>query len=112
MSSVTPKALRQQLMQPVFLHEMDREGLSIDTELVLKAIRRHVGRSPLMDRHLERWDEDSRTQNFQAARRVVSSDDTTREICILSPMSMLLSANDRIGVPAEFGLKLHTVRRV
>jgi hypothetical protein len=116
MSIVTPKVLRQQLMQSAVLHKIDREGLSIDTEPVhrsLETIRHHVGRSPLMDHYLERWDEIIRTQDLEAVRRIVESDDdTSREMRNLSPLSVLLSPDDRSRVLVEFGHKLHAVLRV
>lgn len=115
MNIVTPKTLRQKLMQSAVLDKIESEGLSIDTEPVrrsLATIRRHVGHSPLMDRYLDRWDEIIRTQDLDTVRRIVETDDdTSREMRNLSPLSVLLSKDDRSRVLDEFGTKLKATLR-
>lgn len=115
MSIVTPKTLRQRLMQSAVLNKIEKEGLSIDTEPVrrsLATIRRHVGHSPLMDHYLDRWDEIIRTQDLDTVRRIVETDDdTSREMRNLSPLSVLLNTDDRSRVLTEFGHKLEASLR-
>ncbi|WP_194293864.1 hypothetical protein [Rhodococcus pyridinivorans] len=110
MSVVTPKTLRQQLMQSAVLEKIMSSGISVDTEPVrrnLRTIRRQVGRSPLMDRYLDRWDRIVRDNDIDGIRTIVESDDdTSREMRNLSPLSVLLSDDERQRVLNEFGTRL------
>ncbi|MFD6857073.1 hypothetical protein ACFWCF_06980 [Rhodococcus sp. NPDC060090] len=110
MSVVTPKTLRQQLLQAAVLDKIIREGISVDTEPVrrnLETTRRQVGRSPLMDRYLDRWEKTLRDNDIDGIRVIVESDDdTSREMRNLSPLSVLLSDDERHRVIVEFGTKL------
>lgn len=112
MSVVTPKTLRQQLVQSAVLDKIITTGLSVDTEPVrrsLHTIRRQVNRSPLMERYLDRWDTIVRTNNIDDIRRIVETDDdTSREMRNLSPLSVLLSDDERRRVLTEFGTQLKT----
>ncbi len=110
MSVVTPKTLRQQLVQSAVLDKIMSSGISVDTEPVrrnLRTIRRQVGRSPLMDRYLDRWDRIVRDNDIDGIRTIVESDDdTSREMRNLSPLSVLLSDDERQRVLNEFGTRL------
>ncbi|RQM31920.1 hypothetical protein TN91_23450 [Rhodococcus ruber] len=109
MSVVTPKTLRQQLVQSAVLDKIVTSGISIDTEPVrrsLQTIRRQVGRSPLMDRYIDRWDRIVRDNDIDGIRKIVESDDdTSREMRNLSPLSVLLSEDERRRVLTEFGTR-------
>ncbi|MFL1596223.1 hypothetical protein NQ854_25355 [Rhodococcus ruber] len=115
MGIVTPKTLRQKLMQSAVLNKIQGKGLSIDTESVRRsraAIRRQVGNSPLMDRYLDRWDEIIRTYGLDNLRRIVeAADDTRREMRNLSPLSVLLSTDDCSRVLGEFGTQFKATLR-
>lgn len=110
MTVVTPKTLRQQLVQSAVLDKIVTTGISVDTEPVrrnLQTIRRQVNHSPLMDRYLDRWDKIVRDNDIDGIRRIVESDDdTSREMRNLSPLSVLLSDDERRQVLAEFGTRL------
>lgn len=109
MSVVTPKTLRQQLVQSAVLDKIVTSGISIDTEPVrrsLQTIRRQVNRSPLMDRYIDRWDRIVRDNDIDGIRKIVESDDdTSREMRNLSPLSVLLSEDERRRVLTEFGTR-------
>ncbi|WP_259444382.1 hypothetical protein [Rhodococcus sp. DMU2021] len=110
MSVVTPKTVRQQLVQSAVLDKIITTGLSVDTEPVrrsLQTIRRQVNRSPLMERYLDRWDTIVRTNDIDDIRRIVETDDdTSREMRNLSPLSVLLSDDERRRVLTEFRTRL------
>ncbi|AYA28068.1 hypothetical protein C6369_025750 [Rhodococcus rhodochrous] len=110
MSVVTPKTVRQQLVQSAVLDKIITTGLSVDTEPVrrsLQTIRRQVNRSPLMERYLDRWDMIVRTNDIDDIRRIVETDDdASREMRNLSPLSVLLSDDERRRVLTEFGTRL------
>lgn len=110
MSVVTPKTVRQQLVQSAVLDKIITTGLSVDTEPVrrsLQTIRRKVNRSPLMERYLDRWDMIVRTNDIDDIRRIVETDDdTSREMRNLSPLSVLLSDDERRRVLTEFSTRL------
>ncbi len=112
---ITPKTLRQELWQSAVLDKIEREGMSINTELVrqsLNTIRRHVRVGPLMDQYLSRWDEIVRTNDIDSVRRIVQSDDdTSREMRNLSPLSVLLTKDERHRVLDEFGTQLEATLR-
>lgn len=116
MSTVTtPKTLRQKLWQSAVLTKIEREHLSIDTEPVrrsLETIRRHVRVGPLMNQYLDRWDEIIRTDDIDSVRHIVQSDDdTSREMRNLSPLSVLLTKDERHRVLDEFGTQLKATLR-
>lgn len=115
MSTVTPKTLRQKVWQSAVLDKIEREGLSIDTEPVrqsLDTIRRHVRVGPLMDQYLSRWDEIIRTDDIDSVRRMAETDDdASREMRNLSPLSVLLTEDERHRVLDEFGTQLKAMLR-
>lgn len=112
---ITPKTLRQKVWQSAVLDKIEREGLSIDTEPVrqsLNTINRHVRVGPLMDQYLSRWDEIIRTDDIDSVRRIAETDDdTSREMRNLSPLSVLLTDDERHRVLDEFGTQLEAMLR-
>jgi hypothetical protein len=103
MSIVTRKAFRQKLMATAVLEKIDREHLSVDTERVrasLHIIRAHVTGTTKTE-CLDRWEQIIGSNDLDAVRRIVVSDDEIdREMRNLSPLTVLLSEPERIQVLA------------
>lgn len=102
---VTPKVVRQKLMQAAVLAKIDREGLRIDTDQVrerLRVTRAHVSRAPYLTDMLDRWEEIVEGNDIDAARAVaVLEGETGNEMRNLSPLGVLLSETERLQVLDE-----------
>lgn len=102
---VTPKVVRQKLLQAAVLAKIDREGLRIDTDRVrerLLVTRAHVSRSPYFTAMLDRWDEIVDGNDIDAARAVAArGDETGDEMRNLSPLGVLLTETERLRVLDE-----------
>ncbi len=60
-----------------------------------------------MDRYLDRWEKILRDNDIDGIRFIVENDDdTSRDMRNLSPLSALLSDDERHRVIVEFGTKL------
>lgn len=99
---VGPKVVRQKLMQAAVLDKIDREDLRIDTDRIresLRVIRAHVSRGPYLTEMLDRWQRIVDGNDIDAVRALVARDDETgNEMRTLSPLSVLLSAAERLRV--------------
>lgn len=102
---VTPKVVRQKLMQTAILAKIDREGLRIDTDRVresLRVIRKNVSRGPLMLSYLEWWEQMVDDNDIDAYRAVVAREDETgNDMRGLSPLHVLLTESERLQVIDE-----------
>ncbi len=102
---VTPKVVRQKLMQAAVLAKIDREGLRIDTDQVrerLRVTRAHVSRAPYLTDMLDRWEEIVDGNDIDAARAVAALEgETGNEMRNLSPLGVLLTETERLRVLDE-----------
>ncbi|MCJ0907052.1 hypothetical protein [Rhodococcus sp. ARC_M6] len=101
MSVVTRKVVRQKLLQAAVLEKIEREHLSVNTDRVrekVQSIRSRVtGKS--LHRCLDQWEHIVEDNDIEAIRAVVVSDDEhAREMRNLSPLSILLSEDERLQV--------------
>ncbi|MBD8056446.1 hypothetical protein ICV35_22600 [Rhodococcus ruber] len=101
MPFVTRKAVRQMLMQTAVLDKIEREQLPVDTSEVrqcLHTVREQVrGTSSLT--YVQRWEKLLDTGDPGLIRRVVLADDESgREMRNLSPLGVLLTEAERLGV--------------
>ncbi|WP_137726459.1 hypothetical protein [Prescottella subtropica] len=112
---VTRKALRQKLLQAAVLAKIDREGLRIDTDPIrgnLRTIRRHVSDEPLMRSYLAWWERIVDGNDIEELRAVVARDDEAgAEMRNLSPLSMLLTEDERRQFLGEFSARWATRSR-
>lgn len=103
--SVNMKLARQKLMQTAILDKIERDHLRLDTEAVrrsLQTVREHVSASPYFTTLLDRWEHIVVTNDIDALRQVVNSDnDTSSEMRNLSPLHVLLNEDERLAVLDE-----------
>jgi len=101
MSVVPRKVIRQKLMHTAVLDKIEREHLQVDTDQVrrsLDRIREQVRGKSLLE-HVGRWDRLLRTGDLDLIRTVVLSDDEVGcEMRNLSPLTVLLTENERLEV--------------
>ncbi len=99
---VTPKVVRQKLMQAAAAAKIDREGLRIDTDRVrgrLRVTRAHVSSAPSLTAMLDRWERIVDGNDIDAARAVAALDgETGNEMRNLSPLGVLLTEDERLRV--------------
>ena len=113
---VTPKVVRQKLMQAAILAKIDREGLRIDTDRVrdrLRATRDVVSRAPSLLEMLDRWERIVDGNDIAAARAVAVLDgETGNEMRNLSPLGVLLTEDERLRVLGELREQLRSAARL
>lgn len=101
MGVVTRKVVRQKLLQAAVLEKIEREHLPVNTDRVrekVQSIRSRVtGKS--LHRCLDQWERIVDDNDIEAVRAVVAFDDEhAREMRNLSPLSILLSEEERLQV--------------
>ena len=101
MSTVSLKVVRKKLVHEAVLDKIDRERLSINIDTVrarLQTNREHV-HGKMLHTCLDRWARIIADNDIDAVREIsVSDTEADREMRNMSPLSVLLSENERLRV--------------